>query len=571
MRTLSLIVLALLLAAAGAWWIVGGQGDTSDASVTARAAEVAAQADTLSARTIPNDDLPPAGTRSLFDHLVAQNDGLPYPFEDLVEMIQRQAPEGSAPVQLAIPLGRSLLKAQADFHQPRVLYAADFHSPNTPASLGVAARGRLFLGFVENAREIEVISYNELAGRYEFQLVQDYAADGQRRIVYARRAVCTTCHQGATPIFPQRPWNETNAQPEIGTRIAAARGGEAYLGIPPQVPLAMPERFDELTDVGAFTVALQRLWIDGCDNDAACRRTMLRLGLRYATDPGAFDVDADEVGRLRALQAAHWPANGIAIPESDIRNRDPLAARQGWRARLRALFEPAPDPTAGARDNEDLEAFDRLPKLPADLDPLTPRPPKRRLAADTLDGVYGIAALFTADDLRALDAASGYDAARLDAAVAALPDAMFDAAPVSRVRLLQALFAQIGVPVPDYCCLAASAMSAPVALTAPSLELSADSPLQPYAEYCFGCHRGNPAARLDFMSGEDEAAVTANIRGKPEIRDALDWARYENTAQASKLMPPPDSAEYARLRAAVERDPALLERMREQVPGLFDF
>ena len=114
-------------------------------------------------------------------------------------------------------------------------------------------------------------------------------------------------------------------------------------------------------------------------------------------------------------------------------------------------------------------------------------------------------------------------------------------------------------------------MSAPVALTAPPLELSADSPLQPYAEYCFGCHRGNPAARLDFMSGEDEAAVTANIRGKPEIRDALDWARYENTAQASKLMPPPDSAEYARLRAAVERDPALLDRMREQVPGLFDF
>ena len=31
----------------------------------------------------------------------------------------------------------------------------------------------------------------------------------------------------------------------------------------------------------------------------------------------------------------------------------------------------------GARDNEDLEAFDRLPKLPAALDPLTPRAPRR--------------------------------------------------------------------------------------------------------------------------------------------------------------------------------------------------
>ena len=27
----------------------------------------------------------------------------------------------------------------------------------------------------------------------------------------------------------------------------------------------------------------------------------------------------------------------------------------------------------GARSNEDLDAFERLPKLPADLDPLTPR------------------------------------------------------------------------------------------------------------------------------------------------------------------------------------------------------
>jgi hypothetical protein len=570
MRALSLIVLALFVAGAAVWWVVGDP-EASEASVTVRAAEVAAQSETLSARTISSADLPPEGTRSLFDHLVAQNDGLPYPFEDLVAMIQRQAPESSAPVMLAIPLGRSLLKAQADFHRPRVLYAADFHGANTDASLGVAARGQLFLGFVENAREIEVISYNEAAGRYEFQLVQDYAADGQRRIVYARRAVCMTCHQGGTPIFPQRPWNETNAQPQIATRIAAAREGAAYLGVPPQVPLAMPERFDELTDVGAFSVALQRLWIDACDADVSCRRSMLRLGLRYASDPARFDATGSEVADLRSLQAAHWPAGGIGVPESDIRNRDPLAETQGWRGRLRALFAPAPDPQAGAKDNEDLDAFDRLPKLPAELDPLSPRAPKRVLAADALDGVYGVAALFTADDLRTIDRAAGYDPARLDAAIDALPDTVFDAAPLSRVRMMQALLAQLGGSVPDYCCVDATAMSPPVALTAPPLELATDSPLQPFAEYCFGCHRGNPAARLDFMSGADEAEVTANLRNKPEIRDALDWERYENTAQASKLMPPADSAEYARLREAVAHDPALLARMREQVPGLFDF
>ena len=225
----------------------------------------------------------------------------------------------------------------------------------------------------------------------------------------------------------------------------------------------------------------------------------------------------------------------------------------------------------GPCSNEDLDAFDRLPKLPADLDPLTPRTPKRMLAADALDGVYGVAALFTAEDLRTLEAAAGFDAARIDAAIEALPDDAFAAAPLSRVRMLQALLTQLDAPVPDYCCLDAGAMSAPVALTAPPLALASGSPLQPYAEYCFSCHRGNPAARLDFMSGADEAAVSANIRGKPEIRDALDWARYADTAQASKRMPPADSAEYARMRTAVARDPELLTRMREQVPGLFDF
>lgn len=571
MRGLIVIVLALLVAAALAYRLIGSERGTSSVSVSVRAAQLAKQTDTLSARTISGEDLPPEGTRSLFDHLVAQNGGLPYPFEELVAMIQRQAPEHSAPVMLAIPLGRSLLKAQADFHQPRVLYAADFHGANTPAGLGVAARGQLFLGFVENAREIEVISYNEAAGRYEFQLVQDYAADGQRRIVYARRAVCMTCHQGAAPIFPQRPWNETNAQPEIAARIDAARDGAAYLGVPVQVPLAMPERFDELTDVGAFTVALQRLWIDGCAEDAICRRSMLRLGLRYARDPGAFDAGAGEVAQLRALQAVHWPAEGIGVPESDIRNRDPLVETHGWPGRLRALFASAPDPKAGAKNNEDLDAFDRLPKLPTALDPLTPRPPKRVLAADALDGIYGVAALFTADDLRALDAAAAHDWRRVDAAVDALPDALFAAAPLSRVRSLQAVLGALGAPVPDFCCLDVGEMSPPVAISVPPLELAADSPLRPYAEYCFSCHRGNPAARLDFMTGADEAAVSANIRGKPEIRDALDWARYENTVQASKLMPPPDSAEYARMRDAVASDPELLKRMRAQVPGLFDF
>lgn len=572
----TLVVTALALAgatlAAALWLKPAQQDEERRPSIAERASQPSVPAATLpSTQLIPGDDLPPAGTRSLFDHLVAQNSGLPYPFEALVEMIQRSGPADSRPVELMIPAGRSLLKAQADFAHPRVLVAADYQARATPANLGIVTRGQLFLGFVENAREIEVISYNEAAGRYEFQLVQDYAADGQRRIVYARRAVCTTCHQGGSPIFPQRPWNETNAQPEIAERIVAARGSAPYLGVPAQQALSAPERFDELTDVGGFVTVTQRIWLDGCGDSAACRRLLLKLGLRHAHDPGAFAIDAPEIAALREQQRAHWPAGGIAVPESDLRNRDPLAEQRGLGNRLRAWLSPPPPPGAGAKTNEDLAAFEQLPRLPAALDPLTPRAPKRLLGADDIDGVFGIAALFSDDDLRLIETAAGYDWARVESTLDALPDSLFAPAVFSRVRSLQALLAAFAVPVPGFCCLDTGELSEPVAIGAPPVSLAADSPLQPFARHCFSCHRGNPVARLNFMAGDDEASVAENIRNKVEIRDALDWERYRNTDRAAKLMPPADSAEHARLQAELADHPKLLEQMRAQVPALFDF
>jgi hypothetical protein len=72
--------------------------------------------------------------------------------------------------------------------------------------LGIAPRGQLFLGFVENAGEIEVISYNEDDGRFEVQLVKGYSSDGERKIVYAKRAVCLSCHQNAHNKLCCRAW-----------------------------------------------------------------------------------------------------------------------------------------------------------------------------------------------------------------------------------------------------------------------------------------------------------------------------------------------------------------------------
>ncbi len=548
----------------------------------AKQSSVIAEPDALSAKLIPSDDLPPEGTRSLFDHLIAQNESLPFPFEKLIASLQKLDPAAQPPLVIMIPQGRSLLKASADYEHPRVLLALDFQAPDK-AALGLAPRGRLFLGFVENAHEIEVISYNEAAGRFEFQLVQDYCEGCQPKLVYAKRAVCTTCHQGAVPIFPQRPWNETNGQPQTSARIVEARSAagfnrERYLTAPIDNPLSAPERFDELTDVGAFIPVTQRAWIDGCgDGDAGvnCRKQKLKVALSYLWNPGDFDGSGKDAQRLRDLQVESWPQKGIAVPGNDLFNRDPLAERKSLRGSVNAFFAgllPHRSHEAEPKSNEDLEAFERLPKLPTELDPLTPRAPKRVLTAQDVDGAFGIAAQLTESDFKQLEAASKVSRDNLLALVDKIEPTFFKPAPFSRVKTMQALLVASGAKTaPEFCCLATADLSPPVASGEPPIAISKGSLLEPFSQYCFACHRGNPAKRLNFMAGKNEDEVLAHLKDKGEIRDVLDWSRYRGTDKEGKLMPPADSAQRRQLERALADNPKLLEEMRSTVPSLFNF
>jgi mono/diheme cytochrome c family protein len=487
----------------------------------------------------------------------------------LIHLLKEQNPTGQEPVALLIPNGRSLLKGQADNAHPRIVVAADFEGNNPAVGLGLAARGQLFLGFVENANEIEVLSYNEAAGRFEFQLVQNYCEGCVPRIVYARRAICTTCHQnGGAPIFSQRPWNETNGQQATTEAITLARGNKPYHGVAVQQPLSQSERFDQLTDIGNFYQATQRLWLDGCgEKGNACRRQMLSLAFQYADNAGGFNPESAEAKQLRQLQAATFPKEGITVAESDLLNRDPIGEKQGFKGWLRSLVTRDIRFGEGAKDNEDLSAFDKLPPLRKELDPLTIRAPKKTLHAQDIDGVYGVASFFTEADLKTLAEQHGNDVKNLQAKVNALPNEVFTAKPFSRVAMMQAL---LGKPR-EYCCLKTDEMSPPVVSGVPPLTIKQFPELQHFADSCFACHRGNPAQRLNFMAGDNEQAVLDNIKAKKEIRDALDWERYEGSEKASKLMPPRDSVQYHRLKGKGATGDVQRQKMRDTVPSLFDF
>ena len=70
---------------------------------------------------------------------------------------------------------------------------------------------------------------------------------------------------------------------------------------------------------------------------------------------------------------------------------------------LYSVFTPDINFGDGAKDNEDLSAFEKLPPLPPAQDPLTLRSPKQTLHKSDIDGVYGIARFFTDDDIASLN------------------------------------------------------------------------------------------------------------------------------------------------------------------------
>jgi hypothetical protein len=563
---------AIVALASIIWLSACGSDEVSTLSVSELAAqsERTVKTELQSDKVIPRTDLPPEGTRSIFDHLIANHGQIPYPFEKMIELTQLADQEGRQPTNLMIPNGRSLLKGQANFSIPRVLVAVDGEPVESEFELPPILKGRLFFTFVEGANEIEVVSYNEAAGRFEFQLVKNYCKGCNPELVYAKRAICSTCHQGGAPIFPVRPWEETNGQAQIANAIKEAHGSNIYQGLNVSQSLIAPERFDERTDIGNTIVALQKIWIDGCGPDDSCRSGMLKLALEYLWNPGGFDPNSAPANAQKQMQKAHWPAEGIALRNGDLPNRDPLteiAANQGFFDKLIGLFgrEEVPGHVVGEFG---MEEFEKLPPLRIDVDPLTPRAPRTVYQSDSLEGVIALAQMFSAGDQARLEKASQWSLEAIQRAVDKLET---PAQAFSRIRSMQALLAALGAPVPETQFLATENMSAPIADGAPPLDIPAGSVLNTFETYCFACHRGNPAAKLDFMNGEEEQIVLQRVEETTEISDALDYKRYLNGPKASTLMPPADSYQREMLDAARAKNNGDLEKMQNAIPGLFDF
>jgi hypothetical protein len=242
--------------------------------------------------------------------------------------------ERSCTRQVLIPLGRSLqrIAASPDFFEfPRIVVAVDGEGAS-----GLLLKDRLYLGYQEKSNLLEVISYNEAAGRFEFQIVKGYRAGGTPQVVYANRNVCTACHQNLAPLFSRQQWDETNANPAVAQRLVASNA--KLYGFPARRDIETPNAIDAAIHRANMLSVYQALWQYGCGDEAqhgaACRRAALIAALQYRLS-GERAYDASEAGMrdgvaatLAKAVAARWP-NGMAIPNSEIPNRDPFGYRAG--------------------------------------------------------------------------------------------------------------------------------------------------------------------------------------------------------------------------------------------------
>ena len=242
---------------------------------------------------------------------------VPFPFSALIDRIQatlgQQEFLGGTRVAM-IPMGRSLQRSAAApdfFKYPRIVFAVTGEPAAYERDAVVLLKDRLYLGYVEKTGMLEVISYNEAAGRFEFQLVKDYRPGAQPKVFYANRAICISCHQNHAPIFSRAIWGESNAN---GTVAALLRAQRRDFDPSPQANIDFPDDIDKSTIRANTLVTLQRVWQEGCSDardlsqSRRCRATAFTAVLQVGLSDEQELVQARRA--IRVILSPPFPESG---------------------------------------------------------------------------------------------------------------------------------------------------------------------------------------------------------------------------------------------------------------------
>ena len=296
---------------------------------------------------------------SLFDQLYFNDTGpkriheIPYPFTALVDSL-----EGLLGVSVngdknkvstvLIPVGRCINREAAApefFKYPRIVIGADTENQGSEIQNLPLLKDRLFIGYQEKAQALEVISYNKQKGRFEFQVVSNYAKDSQPVVKNVDSDQCTGCHQNQGPIFSRSPWDETDSSTDIFTMLSERLGNHNAPGIPNRSRGAVA--MDSSTNRANLFKIYQEFWRGACSGQSShdqirCRASLFELILIQRFQERSRTLSLSQRMHQYLLPSftknikAQWP-DGISVLSSDIPNENPLA--NGYRAHFELAKE----------------------------------------------------------------------------------------------------------------------------------------------------------------------------------------------------------------------------------------
>jgi hypothetical protein len=203
---------------------------------------------------------------------------IPFPIGELMKKISNR--NRSDILHTMLPFSRSLQRPKGNRYDPLLNPRLVFSAKQSESTI---ERAKIFLGYVKQTDQLEVISYNDQAGRFEYQLVKNYS--NNPKVFYVNRGKCLSCHQGQAPIFSVPGWQDTNSG-VLGNLIGAKLGVEnaASLNGKKVVASKLFGRMPSTDAVGNFDALVreaneislnERVWTIGCGDNNQCRLGLL--------------------------------------------------------------------------------------------------------------------------------------------------------------------------------------------------------------------------------------------------------------------------------------------------------
>lgn len=305
-----------------------------------------------------------SATSSFFEqHL--KKETFPYPLsklklalEGLAKTSSKNIPQQPDLIYNLIPFGRSLHAGSTDFSHPRVLFAY------TPSKYTSGFRmdyqdlvDRLFVSYSEVQNSLEVISWNNFEGRYNFESVKNFIPSPDHPQIllkdstvlangFTQRQLCMTCHQSGAPLYADKPWSESSAsfginsyqKSAIAAKIEESLQSKTYLGLVIDPTDANGNRSAAAGEIHLVIKAAnsalmnaRRIAKQSCGNNLACREQYLTTVLNLARTPYYENTDTYFVTMLpyrdelqKYINIHQWPSHEFSYANPTLPDRNPL-------------------------------------------------------------------------------------------------------------------------------------------------------------------------------------------------------------------------------------------------------